>query len=261
MIFVDPVPFSEAQQALEVKSILATDMTSAQLEKISADILERALFSARVTYAKYLQEIADVVRQFIDGEIDLATARLRLKDKLNELGYEAALDDAGGLKDFGSDERINLVIRMNARMAQGYGQWLQSQRTLDSRPAQELYRAFQRKVHRNWLQRWGQAGGKVFIGRLIALKNDPIWTAISRFGQPYPPFDYNSGMSVRSVDRKTAMAAGLIDLNTQIAPQDRGFNQDLKVTIDIRDAALRRDLEEDGYQFKTASDGTEVLTL
>jgi hypothetical protein len=41
-----------------------------------------------------------------------------------------------------------------------------------------------------------QAGGQIFGGRMIALKSDPIWTAISAFGTPYPPFDYNSGMWV-----------------------------------------------------------------
>ena len=34
---------------------------------------------------------------------------------------------------------------------------------------------------------------------MVALKEDPVWTRISRFGQPWPPFDFNSGMGVEDV--------------------------------------------------------------
>lgn len=254
--FSDPIPFTEALQALEVQSILPTTLTSAELEAINAEILERAFFMARATNAEYVQLAYDTVQEFSEGKIDLATARLRMKDFLREISYEPAPEDAGGLKDLSSDERINLVLRTNADMAAGYGQWMQGQRTLDAAPAQELYRAYHRKVPRNWIARWSDAGGKMFDGRLIALKNDKIWTAISRFGTPYPPFDFNSGMSVRSVDRRTAMDLGLIDLDTQIAPQTREFNEDLQVSPDVRSDALRSVLTDEGYSFTG-----DVLTL
>lgn len=262
MIFATPVPFAEALQSLEVKSALPTSLTSAELEKISAEILERALFSARTTSAEYLQEIEDVIDAMVRGEIDLATARLQLKDKLAELGYESdaglAPEEVGTLKDLASEARINLVIETNAAMAQGYGNWLQGQAPaiLDQWPAQELYRAYARKVPRNWRARWAQAGGSEPDGRMIALKNADIWKRISRFSTPYPPFDFNSGMSIRDVDRDAAVKAGLIDRDTQIAPQDRGFNDDLQFTPGVRSAALRTALEEEGYSFNG-----EVLSL
>jgi hypothetical protein len=31
------------------------------------------------------------------------------------------------------------------------------------------------------------------LPRMIARKDSPIWEALSRFGTPYPPFDFNSG--------------------------------------------------------------------
>src|SRR5574337_1593062 len=112
-------------------------------------------------------------------------------------------------------------------MAWGYGSWMQGQAPaiLNLWPAQELFRAFPRKTHRQWSGedaeniikgepiegRWADAGGQLFDGRMIALKNAPIWTDISAFGNPYPPFDFNSGMWVRDVDRETAMKYGLID--------------------------------------------------
>lgn len=251
MIFGSPISFEEALQSRDVKSLLPTDLGTADLEGISSDLLERATFSARVANAEYLQQIEDVVRQYANGEIDLATARLQLKTKLQEIGYFADADEAGKLTDFASDERTNLVLRTNAEMANGYGQWMQGQNAtlLNSRPAQELYRAFNRKAPRDWLRRWTGAGGQVFNGRMIALKNTPIWSRISRFGKPYLPFDFRSGMSVRDIDRETAMSLGLIDLTTQLTPETREFNQDLKFSPAVRSEALRQALIEQGYKF------------
>jgi hypothetical protein len=230
-----------------VKSILPTTLSSAELEQISTEIRERALFSARVTNAEYLQEIDDVLQKFINGEINLATARVQLRAKLTELGYEPAPGEEGKITDFASDERINLVLNTNAQMAAGYGAWLQGQSApiLDQWPAQEIFRLQGRMKPREWQTRFTDAaastGSQYVVTKFdehnfqaVALKNDPIWEAISRFGTPYPPFDFNSGMWVRDVTRDRAMELKLIDRDTQIAPQDRNFNQDLKATPDIR---------------------------
>jgi hypothetical protein len=45
---------------------------------------------------------------------------------------------------------------------------------------------------------------------MIALKTDPVWAAISRFGTPYPPFDFNSGMGVRDISRRECLSLGII---------------------------------------------------
>jgi hypothetical protein len=140
---------------------------------------------------------------------------------------------------------------MQTGMTRGYGQWVQGQdeAVLDQWPGQELYRAMEAEQPRPWAQIWSEAGGEIFDGRMIALKNDPIWTRISRFGLPYPPFDYGSRMDIRDVDRDTCIELGLIDRDTVIPPQTRDFNSDLKVSPQIRAASLRTVLEEDGYVF------------
>lgn len=61
-------------------------------------------------------------------------------------------------------------------------------------------------------------------GRMIALKDDPIWTEISAFGLPYAPFDYNSGMDLRDIDRDEAEALGLLDSGDVVQPERLGFN-------------------------------------
>lgn len=252
LLFSTPVPFAEAAQSREVRSVLPTSLGSGELEEISSDILERALFSARTTNAEYLQEVSDVLDRYIAGTVDLATARLELKQKLAAIGFEPFPDEAGTIQDLSSTQRINLVLQTNAQMARGYGNWMQGQEPaiLDRWPAQELYRAFDRRVPRNWHARWQNAGGQIFVGRMVALKNADIWTRISRFGNPYPPYDFNSGMSIRDVTREAAMEYGLIDRDTRIAPETRGFNDDLRFAPDVRNAALRQALVDEGYSFE-----------
>jgi hypothetical protein len=40
--------------------------------------------------------------------------------------------------------------------------------------------------------RWQAAGGMLFSGKMIALKSDPVWVSFNRYGQPYPPFDWQT---------------------------------------------------------------------
>jgi hypothetical protein len=260
LIFSAPVSFAEALQSRDVRSILPTNLGSAELAQIQTAIHERAVVSARVNDAGYLQTIDDVLRDYIDGKIDLATARLSLQGKLDESGYLAEPDQFGAITDFASDARTNLVLKTNAQMALGYGQWIQGQDedVLDQWPAQELFRAAPAKFPRDWESIWKSAGGESYGGRMVALKNAGIWTAISRFGQPYPPFDYGSHMDVRDVDRDTAVELGLIDRDTQIKPDDRGFNDDLRFEAPALSSALKTALLESDDRL--AFDGN-VLTF
>jgi hypothetical protein len=256
MAFTAPIPFREALQSREVKAFLPTSLSSRQLMRLAPELRERSAFSARTINAGYLQKMSDTVHRILDPHtvirdgrpvtegLDVASARLTLREALKEISYQPDPDKRGTIEDLSSEPRLNLVIKTNVEMAQGYGNWQQGQATLDAFPAQELFRAEERKEPRDWLQRWRGAGGQVFEGgRMIALKNDPIWTEISEFGLPYPPFDFGSGMDVRDVDREEAVALGLIGPDEQIEPQDRGFNDDLELSNPAKDAQLRAALE------------------
>jgi len=78
---------------------------------------------------------------------------------------------------------------------------------------------FHREKGRDWPMRWEAAGGQFTNGRMAALKTDPIWAAISRFGDPFPPFDYGSGMGLRDIDREEAEALGLIGPGDTLTPE------------------------------------------
>jgi hypothetical protein len=269
MLLMNRIDFSNIDETanvlLEIKSLLPTSLTSAELGDLPQEILDRAKFMAQVTRGEYVQKAYDILDDIMLGKTDLATGRLQLQDFARSIGYSPAMtpDEEGTVADPTSAPRINLMLRTNMATARGYGQFVQSQRTLDAAPAQELYRAFNRKVPRNWIMRWQAAGGEIFKGRLIALKNSAVWSKLGSrqlfadaIGNPYAPFAWNSGMRTRSVDRETAVELGLIERDTQVEAQDLGFNEDLQVSPEVRADALRSVLTEDGYSF----DG-DVLTL
>jgi hypothetical protein len=239
--FRTPIPFAEALDSRQVRQILPTDFRTRLLSEIPAALRERAVFSAGVTNAEFLQRAEDGIGALVSGTSDRATQRAGLKKLLDDLGYQPVPEERDSLTDLSSDARLNLILDTNTEMAFGYGQWKQGQdpAILDLWPAQELVRIRTAKVPRDWPQRWAEAGGEFSGGRMIALKNDPIWMRISRFGLPYPPFDFNSGMDVQDIDRTEAVALGLIDRDTELLPQDRGFNDDLQASPEVRATALQ----------------------
>lgn len=246
MILRTPMPFKDALDALEIKQLLPTELRTDLLSMIPAQLRERSMFSARVTSAEFLQRALDDVIDLATGQVDRATKRAGLKQFLESTGYVLPSGEAGSLTDLSSDARLNLILDTNLQMAQGYGRYAQGQdqAILDQWPAQELVRVRDAEKPRDWLQRWQESGGELFDGRMIALKTDRIWTRISRFGQPYPPFDFNSGMDVNDIDRDTAMELGLIDRDTELFPQSRDFNTDLQATPAVRSEALKAALSE-----------------
>lgn len=246
--FTAPLPFTEALQSREVRSILRTTGGTQELALLEPAIRERAIFSATVTSAEFLDRVDRGVMELLTGKNDQATVRHGLKQLLQEIGYTADPERAGTLQDLRTDERLNLIIETNVELARGYGQWIQGQHpdVLDEWPAQELVRERASKVPRDWSQRWADAGGQFFGGRMVALKTDPIWKRVSRFELPYPPFDFNSGMGVRDVARNEAEDMGLLDASTVLLPQDRDFNSDLQAAPVVRSNWLVQALEDSG---------------
>ena len=244
-------PFREALAKLAGRAPIGADLSSSQWADVPEALRERAFFSARVTNAQYAQDIKDRVESilnpvqvkradrvtpanpegYVTEGLNLASARAELKQMLQSIGYDPGAK-AGGLQDLSSDARINLQLEMNVESAQGFGNFLQGQAegALDAFPAQELFRAEDRKDERPWPSRWMQAGGQVFGGRMIALKSSPVWEAISAFGTPYPPFDFNSGMWVRDIDRLEAIDLGLMGEADTAEPVVEKFNARLEAS-------------------------------
>lgn len=250
--FAPIAAFTEALRRRAAQALLPTNWGTGELQRLDADVRERSFFSARVARTDLLEEFADRVDRVLqpsaqvraDGSpftqgLDLASARMELKDALQAAGYQPDPEDRGTLKDLSSNRRLDLILKTNVEQAQGYGQFAQAQteEALDLFPCWELFRAEGRNVPRDWAARWTAAAAAVgdgdaaevfaSAGRMIARKDSPIWAQLSRFGTPYPPFDFNSGMWTRDVDRETAVALGVIGDLAVITPQFRPFDLQL----------------------------------
>jgi hypothetical protein len=179
--------------------------------------------------------------------------QLEIKTLLQSIGYQPDAKDRGTIKDLSSDARINLQLGHNVQSAQGYGQWSQGQEpgAVDAFPAQELFRLESRDEPRDWPTRWNGARGELGAattatdGRvaMVALKSDTIWEKLSTFGVPWPPFDFNSGMWVRDVDRARAEELGVIQPGQRAVSGVERFNRDLQASAAGLDAATLASLK------------------
>lgn len=234
-----------AMEQWRARTHLPTALGSADLRGLSAEVRLRSIFSARTTNADYLEDVAEAVDDLLAGRINMAMARLRLLQRLAELGYDPLRgfpDDAavvppaerGSLQDLSSERRLNLMLETNARIANGYAKVIAGNTDYARRqyPAWELVRLYPRHVPRGteeshtagWRERWLAAGNAVeWEGAVqvpsIGRKDSPIWQALGdgeggdwsdTLGNPFPPFAFNSGMAWRAVPRAEAEALGLV---------------------------------------------------
>lgn len=197
------------------KKNVASWMRTSDWDLVDAQIRERSFFMAAVQNARLLQMFRDAVRLVSEGHISQAEARRRLRLALQASGYRPAEGEEGSLDDLSSVRRMDVAIGTNKDLARG---WYIRQALLQDpgHPALELYRKGSARAPRDWVSRWAEAAASVDNagvapgGQWIALVSSPIWKALSRFDQPYPPFDFGSHMWVKPVKYSTCVELGLI---------------------------------------------------
>lgn len=180
---------SLAQQVLDAKTGLPTNLGTAELRGLGADVLRQSLFSARMTNTSAVQGLRDAVTGILSG-VDgknsdtLADARLKLKALGKSLQYDPARgfpgeektptilkpNTAGGfvkpgskippagpgeLRDLYSTDRLNLQLKTQQNMAQGAAKniWGNTPDAVDQYPAWELVRVEAREVPRGEIKR------------------------------------------------------------------------------------------------------------
>lgn len=213
------------------KALVGSKLDSREWSTIQAGLRDRAFFSAKVEEARILAEARRMCADVADGRMDASEFRRDMRKVLDQTGYAAP---GGGIRDMRTRARLDLVLDTQVRQARGWAQWKEATTAgaLAAFPAQELVRVRQVKVERKWRERWAANGGRLFGGRMVALKNDPVWTRISRFGTPYPPFDFNSGMGVEDVDWDEAVELGLLkDDDPPPKMEQKGFNDELSAKL------------------------------
>ena len=260
-------PLQDAVDRLGNKTPIGAMLSSREWELTPLELRDRAFWMARVEEERILAEaqrrIMQAIRQERDGSdrlMDRGRFVVEMQAILRELGYRPDPAKRGGVQDLSSSMRLTQVWRMNLDMAQNYAAWKARQNdvSLLRAPAQELIRVESRIERRLWPRIWREAGGQFYgqpgpdypdaPGRMIALKTDPIWRKISRFNVPWPPFDWGSGMGLRSVRRREALTLSTKDGRRLLResdppqrPQDIPFNSGLEASAKgILDAGLER---------------------
>ncbi|WP_395735261.1 hypothetical protein [Prosthecobacter sp.] len=236
MDFTEPQPLTDVLAQLDAKTPIGSVMRSADWQAMPQQLRDSAFFSAGVTNAAFLAQQQQGIRDMIAraretnaaGESMWKMDRSQFIKQLRVMGEAVGIAHPDGRKgginekditDPLSIARLKLVVNTQLEMAYGQGQYLAAmdEDVLQEWPAWELVRITPKKAPRDWLARWQAAGGTLHEGRMIALKTSPVWTALSRFGKPHPPFDYNSGMGVEEVDRDTTEQLGLMSMTVNEA--------------------------------------------
>lgn len=257
-----------AVERLAGKTDVASSLRSKGWERVPLAIRERAFFSAGVERAREVQTIRRALTKAIEG-VD----RDRVRDDGTPMSYSredavadiraalGAVGDSRRLSDLTSYRRQQLIQDFQSDQAYHYGLWkrdLNEADMLDEFPAWEFIRTAPRKVPRSdWWERWGKAGSAVgWAGasrsRMVALKTSPIWARLSRFGTPYPPFDFGSGMGVRDVAREEAVELGLIDDDWDAKQAGEQALQDFNA--DVEASIVNLDDETKGWLAKALGD-------
>jgi hypothetical protein len=272
-------PFLEASKHHGAKEIMATSMSSADLRTLDAGIRRMSLHSARTLMTDYLDKIFGAVSSIVEPQtvqrpdritpenpegnvtvgMNPATAKASMLKWLRDNNYVPEAGEEGTIKDLSSEQRLNLVVDTNVKLAQGAGMFVQSntEGVVELYPAWELVRYGQRAVPRgekvgpkgviepdpenSWPERFRAAAtasgdtdaARVLdaTGRMMARKDSPLWESLGTgaggyedtLDNPYPPFAFNSGMWTEDVSRQEAIDAGLIDEGDVVKPADFDF--------------------------------------
>ena len=194
--------------------------------------------------AKYFQKTSE-------SKIDQFTekAKAAVEKTLKEAGGTNTAEARTALNKFLSESTgqnvaetmdMNFFLKVAREVAQGAGQYVSMNADpirVDEYPAVELVRVYARRVPRgstdrvgddDWPTRFEAAGGELIDGRMVALKNDPVWQALGdgeggyedTLGNPYPPFAFQSGFDWDEVSREEAEELGLLDAGEEAEGAD-----------------------------------------
>lgn len=245
-------PLLDAVEMIRTKVPAGSARSSSEWNLVPGEIRLRAMFSARVEDERLLAEMqARLLDRISEAKasgvtMDRGLFMEEMRALLKEQGYRRPDDvKRGSLRDLKGFRRLGLIWDMNLAQAQGYARWKadMTPEGLENEPCYELIRVMDRLEHRDWPTVWRQHGGQFFDGegsnddyplspgRMIARKTDPIWRAISRFGTPWAPFDWGSGMGLRGLPRAEADAFGLTFPGEVFTPDATPFNENLKASV------------------------------
>jgi len=240
-IEVSPIP--EAVKRIAGKTPVASRLRTAEWARLPLELREAGQFSAGVERARVVSAIQQKLQQRVAMETaETETGKRAGMDRsafVREMRKVIAAEGIplpegkGALTDIGGKRRLDLIYQHQTQQAAEYARFKvgSDPDVLAAYPAQELVRVEDRKDKRAWPVIWASKGGAMPGGRMVALKSDPIWAKISRFGTPYPPFDFGSGMGLEDIERDEAEALGLIAAGEEQPSPEADFNAKLEASV------------------------------
>ena len=258
------------------KALVGSGLDSRRWSAVQAGLRDRAFFSATVEDVRVLGAFRTACAKLAAGETDPSSARIEMRDALKAAGYrppDAEDQGPGGIRNLMNQRRLDLILKTNVEQARGWAQFMEGTTpgALLAYPAQRLVRVRQRRMPRDWAARWKEAGDAVgwqgaCRDEFVALKLSPIWAQLSRFGTPYPPFDFNSGMGVEDVGKRKARELGLLEGEGGGEGEEQGgagaqspsvvpsFNANLQATV----PNIRSDSEEGLFLKRAFGDQVKI---
>jgi hypothetical protein len=242
MKLVKPLPFKEAIEKVGSKTIVGSQLNSAEWSEVPLVLRERAFFSSRVESARFLQRAQDAIGDFLAGNredapdpedgtmLKMGSRQQFVRDMqafaiAEGMGSLPGDGTAGTLQDISSEKRLSLIFDVQTRQGQDFGYWKQGMDAdvLNEFPAQRFIRTEEVHEPRDW--------HKLFEDG-VWLKTDlDAWIRINvDFGVPWGPWGWGCGHDVEDVDRDEAEELGLIEPGTRPEPADTRFNERLEAS-------------------------------
>jgi hypothetical protein len=239
---ISPQPLAAAAEAISAKTPIGTVLRSAQLAKLPAELWRTGQLSSAVESLRVLQAIQERMEGLLKMEAEqLASGkeatfdRSSFIDAVGKIAREEGLTPAdpdlrGGMQDITSIPRLGLIYDMQEAQAFGRGKFEgdQLEGALLLYPAQELTPSTARVPRQDWEERFAAAcaaagdylalGVLRSTGRMVALKTSLVWEKLSRFGNPWPPFDYGSTRQLADIDREETISLGLMSADAELQP-------------------------------------------
>jgi len=224
-----PQPLTEALRSISARTPVGSVIRSREWEDVPLALRQTAQFSAGISSARVL----GAIQQRLQDQISLAREKLATGeeatfdrssfiDAIRSIARAEGLEPEEGkgtITDITSIPRLGLIYDMQSQMAAGFARYKldTSQGALLLWPAYRLGESTAREPRplEWWQRRWFEAGQSVgWQGAIptdfVALKTSPIWVRLSRFGTPWPPFDWGSTRELEEVGRDEAIELGLI---------------------------------------------------
>jgi hypothetical protein len=255
MPFDSTTDFVEALSHFVSKRILPTTFDTAAMRQIDASIRRQSFWSAQNNLVDILtdekekilsilhptQETREGQEQTVTVGFNPAYARQAIKEHFRAMGYQPGKGLRGTIQDLSSDNRINLVIDTNVKLAHGAGHFIQANAdpdVVDQWPGWEFIRAGERKEPRRWeginglwVNACRRASDDAAIacyaktGRMCALKSSGVWGEVSDpdytpggLGELYDPVAFGTGMVREEMSREECEEAELLKPGQKAEP-------------------------------------------